>query len=102
MGVRHRNRAEWAELTARWRQSGLLATEFARREGLNPNTFAYWRSQLRHKPVTDAPFALVRVRTSLPAAPLELVLPDGLLLRIPTGTDLHELTQLLAVLRQRP
>ena len=32
-----RSRAQWRELVASWRQSGVSASDFARQEGLNPN-----------------------------------------------------------------
>lgn len=43
-----RSRAWWRETTARWRQSGLTATEFAKLEGVNVNTLRWWSSQRGH------------------------------------------------------
>ena len=104
MVASRRNRAQWAELTQRWKRSGLTATDFARLEGLNPNTFAFWRSKLRHEPV-ETPLAMVRLRTEprppSHSDPLQVVMADGLVVRVGPGADLDQLAQLICVLEER-
>src|SRR5690606_14860943 len=40
-------REEWARRVGRWKASGLSASAFAAREGLNAGTLSWWSSQLR-------------------------------------------------------
>ena len=61
--ARRRCRQEWREITVRWRRTGLTAVEFARQEGLNPSTFAGWRSEFaREDKAQSPPLTLVPIR----------------------------------------
>ena len=97
--ARRRCRQEWRELTERWRRSSLSGVDFARQEGLNPNTFAWWRSELGRE-LQEQRLTLVPVRQ--PAVtrrePVEIVLPAGIVVRIPDSADLQRSVDLVAKL----
>lgn len=42
-----RSRSWWAQTVARWKRSGLSASEFAAREGVVERTLQWWSSTLR-------------------------------------------------------
>jgi transposase-like protein len=42
---RRRSAAEWAEIVAAWKRSGLTAREYAQRHGLVAGTLLWWSSQ---------------------------------------------------------
>jgi transposase len=78
----------WQQRLLRFERSGLSVSAFCDREGFSTPSFYAWRRRLRIDPpaVSDAPrFLPVRV---LAAAPVELVLPSGAVLRLTPGCDL--------------
>ncbi len=103
-----------AEIVAGYLSSGLTQKTYARREGVNYHTFVSWLGRSRrpvappHPPCeaeTAAPtprFAQLTWPPAAPAAPtssrLEVVLPDGILLR---GDDPAALLILLRALAPR-
>src|SRR5262249_22539374 len=109
----------WRRTTREQRRSGLSVRDYCRREGLRDWTFRWWRQELARRdqelsaalsgePTEAAPsFLSVRVvdleavapRT---APPIEILLPTGPTLRIPSGFDPRTLGQVLAVLEGRP
>lgn len=104
--ARRRCRQEWRELTARWRRSSLSGVDFARQEGVNPNTFAWWRSELAREQ-RDRRLTLVPVRSvvaplpeSVPG-PVEVVLPAGIVVRIPNSADLQRSAELVERLLEK-
>ncbi len=87
--ARRRCRQEWRDLTERWRRSDLTAADFARTEAVNPNTFAWWRSELAREQ-REQPLTLVRVQSPVASdtsEPVEVVLPAGLVVRIPKSAE---------------
>ena len=52
--------ARWSRIVNRSYRTSLTLGEFARREGVNPNTLAWWRWKLRGEP-TEPGFAEVEV-----------------------------------------
>jgi hypothetical protein len=44
-----RSRQEWAKLCREWAGSGMSRRAFAGKYGLNPRTFGWWCSRLRHE-----------------------------------------------------
>jgi hypothetical protein len=96
----------WQQRLQRFRNSGLTVTAFCDREGISAASFYVWRRRLQaepNSPAADAP-RLVPVRVVLPpaSAPVELVLPAGLVLRLPPDTDLDWLRRLLPLLGVAP
>ena len=96
----------WQERLERFRQSGLTTSAFCDREGISPASFYAWRRRLQHDPTPpDAGTPrLVPVRVVIPpaSAPVELVLPTGLVLRLPADTDLDWLRRFLPLLGVAP
>jgi hypothetical protein len=98
-------RAEWSKRVERWQKSGLNAEEFGAREGIKPKQLGWWRWRLRSSSPTPAPelrFLPVRVVDSSapPAgsgATLEVVLPNGRVVRVPPGFDPAMLERILSI-----
>ncbi len=97
-----RSREEWCALVSEWRTSGWSGVDFARNRGLNPNTFAWWRSELsrsgRPTPLTLVSVAGVRRQPS--SVPLEVVL-QGVTLRVPDQADPSWVARLVHALEAR-
>ncbi|WP_437740545.1 hypothetical protein WMF39_12830 [Sorangium sp. So ce1504] len=91
----------WRDRVARWHKSGHSARVFAEQEGVNAGTLYSWsrrlgmkRSEYRQRsekatlptllPVVVAPPAST---TPSPGAALEIVLPDGAVVRVPPSFD---------------
>lgn len=110
-------RRRWSEADARamvqaWRRSGESQLAFARRHGLDPQRVGHWVRRLRAEPSgEDAPMSFhpVRLVTRGLAGertgerpPIEIVLADGRVVRVPRGVDAGELRLVLTVLAERP
>jgi transposase-like protein len=102
----------WRELLQRWQASGLSIADFCRQHQLAPPAFYAWRRTLRQR---DQPansptnaeavtFVPLHIRPDTPTArpPLELVLRNGRILRVPDGWPLDSLPALLTVLEDPP
>jgi transposase len=113
-GDRERRRF-WREVIGRQRASGLCVRAFCLREELSEPSFYAWRKRLAPQRVSSPAanaFAAVRVvdDSSPPTALaenilspcancVEIVLVDGVLVRVPPGADRQTLADVLAVLR---
>jgi transposase len=111
----------WADRIRRWRQSGLTAARYAERTGLNANTLRHWnwllgktgrrRRAAASAQRTQAPtFVEIFAGMTPPtpsendahrAEPFELVLREGVRLRIATSFDAAALRRLLDVVGGR-
>ena len=104
------SRPRWTEQDARaalaaLEQSGQSVRVFAEGHGLDPQRLYVWRRRLgKAEPIT---FRELMVRPSLPVAAaeecgtrFELVLPSGVVLRVPSRFDVSALERLLAVLAE--
>ena len=49
------SRNVWSQRVRRWKESGLPASEFAKKVGLNENTLRYWATQLRKEAPPGVP-----------------------------------------------
>jgi transposase-like protein len=113
-------RSERARLVGRWERSGLSAAAFGARVGVNAQTLYGWRRlrsrrarmgevdarsgpAVRFIDVTPQPDAAPGGGTGdaagLAAAPVEVILGSGDVLRIGTGADEHLLRTVIAALR---
>lgn len=110
----------WRGLIQQQQQSGLSVRVFCAQHNLAVPSFYAWRRTLTqrdlHADVTDAaaspsPAAAGDPAASLPlfvplrlahgsAPALEVILPDGLLVRVPAGFDSDTLRRLLALVRE--
>jgi hypothetical protein len=112
----------WRRATRQQQHSGLTVRAFCLREGLKDGAFRWWRQALarrdreaaantpddRDGEPTEATPAFLPVRlVDLEAAeprsspPIEVVLPTGPTVRVPSGFDPRTLGQVLAVLEGR-
>ena len=96
-------REVWKKRVERWAESGLSAREFAAELGINVHTLTHWKwrlaGELAARPATVAVEAPAFVEVVPPlvgkampapsavAQPLELVLPGGLVVRVPSSFD---------------
>ena len=98
-------RAEWDERVKRWAKSGISIEAFAAREGLDAKRLKWWRWKLGTQvppPASEPRFVPVRVVDSGAdsadgAAPLEVVLPNGRVVRVPAAFDAEALERVLAI-----
>ncbi len=100
MAQPRRTREEWRDHTAAWSRSGLSAVDYAKRHGLNPSTFSWWRSELRRERAVSSGLTLVPV-TMAPARTddiIEVSLPDGVVVRVAEQSDLSRVAQLVRAL----
>jgi hypothetical protein len=91
--VESSKQAAWAGRMASWERSGLSRRAWCDRHDVNVHTFDYWRRRLREAPVLrkrKARTSLVPivVAAAAPVEPLELVLPSGIRLRVPSDANM--------------
>jgi hypothetical protein len=82
-GTVQRSAAQWSEIIARYRQSGLGRRQFCEAEGLVPRTFEKWERRLRRKEGSKGKF--VEVPSPLGVGgpwAVEVELPNGVRLRV--------------------
>lgn len=122
-------REAWAGRVERWQRSGLTASRFASREGVNAGTLAFWKWKLRqdgrgggrrserrveqeHGGGERVAFVELVSSTSAPASVpglgpdarsgvFEVVLPAGYRVRVVPGFERGSLGELLDVLEAR-
>ena len=90
----------WRQRLQRFERSGLPAVAFCAKEGVSAPSFYAWRRRLQ--PPVEQAARLVPVRLFPAAAPVEVVLPGGLALRLTPGCDLDFVRSLVATLGERP
>ena len=93
----------WRDLMDRWRGSGQTVAAFCAAHHVSQATFYSWRKRLTAAgPDTTTPaptFAPVRV---VPDPTVEVVLPTGLVLRVPVSSDPTAVARLVAALGGAP
>jgi hypothetical protein len=109
--TRHRNPSRqqfWRDTITAWKASGQSVRAFCAARGLNEGTFYAQRRELadRVPPTTsDTPsgppptFAAVRV---IPDPTVEVVLPTGVVLRVPARADPAAVARLVVALGRQP
>lgn len=93
-------REQWVKRLQSWERSGQTRAAFCRSRGLNLHTFDYWRRALRSAstalvPVVVTPRDDARSRCE---AAIEVMLPDGIRLRVPRGCE-AQVSSLVSALR---
>jgi hypothetical protein len=94
---------QWRRCIAQWRPSGLSVRAFCDRHGLATPSFCACRRTLHQRAADTPAFVAVQVvadATPAPATTLEVVLGDGLIVRVAPGFDAATLRRLLAVLQE--
>ena len=93
---------KWRAHVEAWESSGLSLRAYALREGLGVGNLAAWKRRLRPAGVARTSFVPVIVEGPVRRAEgLELVLGDGLVLRIPAGFDEDTLARVIRALGAR-
>ena len=92
-------RAMWLKRIRAWERSGLSRSAFCVARRLNVHTFDYWRRALRADPPPALVPVAVTVTPSPVAAPIDVLLPNGVRLQVPPGSDASLLRSLVEVLR---
>lgn len=97
-----RSAAEWQGIIDEQMASGQTIRAFADERGLNQNTVAWWRARFVADPPASLPPAFVEVtreRSSNPVGvPIEIVLPNGLVLTAAEHVDPTRFARLVAAL----
>jgi transposase len=106
---RHADREQfWRDTIAAWKESGQSVRGFCTARGVAEATFFARRRELANRVLSPRPaathgpsptFAAVRV---IPDPTVEIVLPGGLLVRVPVGADPTAVAHLVAALGGRP
>ena len=90
----------WRQRLRRFEHSGLSALAFCAKEGVSAPSLYAWRRRLQ--PPAEEVARLIPVRLLPAAAPVEVLLPGGLALRLAPGCDLDFVRALIAALGERP
>src|SRR5436305_1012053 len=106
---RHADREQfWRDTITAWKKSGQSVRAFCAAHGVAEATFFARRRELADQgqsprpaapPARSPSFAAVRV---IPDPTIEIVLPGGLLVRVPIGADPAAIAHLVAALAGRP
>src|SRR5262245_773961 len=108
--TRRRRRGDrfWRDAIAAWEESGQTVTAFCAARGIGESTFFAKRRELaRRNPSPNAPappapntsFAAVRLISD---PTVEIVVPGGLVVRVPVGADPAAVARLVLALRGAP
>jgi hypothetical protein len=98
-------RQAWVERLARFAASGQTAAQFCAAEAVAVASLYHWKRRLAAPAPPAAPPdapRLLPVRLAPAAAPLELLLPSGAILRVGPGADPDALATLLRLLGVPP
>lgn len=102
----------WRRWLEKWEQSGLTQAEFCRRHGLKAGNFAWWKRKLGESAGSLRPHPrpprgqrsagfvelTVPVSSTVPSrcsAGYEVILPRGVVIRLPADFDSHRVAQLI-------
>lgn len=93
---RRRSAAEWSRIVGEQRRSGMSVARFAAAKELNRHTLQWWRCHLAKGGLAPA-FVEIMPPVSIPGAtaPLEAVLPSGVIVR---GHDGDQVARLVTAL----
>jgi transposase-like protein len=108
--TRRRRHADqfWRDTISAWKESGQTVTAFCAARGIGESTFFAKRRQLGHRERPPNPpasltmgptFAAVRV---IPDPTAEIVVPGGIVLRVPVAADADAVARLVLALRGAP
>ena len=82
-GPVQRSAAQWSEILARYRQSGMGSRQFCEQEGLTLRTFEKWYRRLRRSEPSSGRFVEVKpLSTAVGPWAVEVEFPTGVRLRV--------------------
>jgi transposase-like protein len=111
MPMTRRRRREyqfWRDAIAAWKESGQSVAAFCAARGIGESTFFAKRRELARRerspnppasPTPNTLFAAVRV---VPDPTVEIVVPGGIILRVPVAADADAVARLVFALRGAP
>ena len=79
-----------------WSQSGKTQKEYCQERGLYLSVFGYWLRKYREQRESTGP-SFVKLETFGSSMGLEIVYPNGVILRLPSGIDPQTLGQYLGL-----
>ena len=79
--------AFWRRHLAAWRDSGLSQAAYCRRQDISLSSFGYWRGKRDAVPASPALLPLVVSPVPSSMDRIEVTLPNGLQVRLPSGSD---------------
>ena len=91
----------WADHIEKWRASGLSIKAFCEQEGLVYHQFSYWRQKFSPAADSTTGSKLVPVSLATPPMPssnLEILLPNGVIIRGIDVTNVSLVSHLVAAL----
>ena len=91
----------WREAVAGWKKSDQTIAAYCRARGLGQASFYAWRRQLTRRDRV-APAATFVPLTVVPDAVVEVVLPTGVVVRVPAAADAAAVARLVAALEAAP
>ncbi len=95
-------RAEWVRWVQAWKGSGQTAATFARENGLSVATLRHWSWQLGREPQkATAEFVEVALPEQAEGEKLEVLLRDGIVIRVASGFDVGTLRRLIEAIQER-
>jgi len=114
MGQRQKDReVHWRGVLERQAESGLKVADFCRQESVSAPSFYFWRRRLQEQEallnhqvgragsaVSSRQLLPVHIESGAPAAPVRILLPQGVSLETSTSIDDRRLTDLLRALRE--
>jgi transposase-like protein len=87
----------WREAVAGHRKSGLSVRAFCRERGLSEPNFYAWRRQLEERDQATRPAKFVPVQVVAEAV-IEVVLPSGVVVRVPSSSEPTAVARLVTAL----
>jgi transposase len=91
----------WRQALADWKSSGESIQAYCRARGFSAGNYYTWRRRLAQRdgvqPTSVPPTSFVPLRVMAEAV-LEVVLPTGVMVRVPTGADAAAVAKLVAAL----
>jgi len=97
-GRRRWTRKQRQRLLARYHQSQLTLKQFAARHGVGLSTLSKWLRLEREAPAPKVKFQEVRIPTPTSRWPVEVVSPQGWIVRLQNSSDVQQLPELLRAL----
>ena len=95
---RRRTAEQRQRLVRRFHQSQLTQRDFAARNGIGLSTLSKWLSLERDVGPAKVSFQELRLPNAAPPWPIEVVSPQGWIVRLQNGSELQTLPQLLRAL----
>ena len=92
-------REQWVKRMRAWERSGQTRAAFCRSRGLNLHTFDYWRRALREASTALVPVVVETQQSAAPSTVIEVLLPDGVRVRVPSGCEAAQVASLVSALR---